>query len=46
VVGRRTIERKEDARGVAGRASSTGRVGGGIQEECKHPWHPSVLGVE
>jgi hypothetical protein len=37
VAGRRTIDRKEDASGVAGRAASTGHVGGGIQKECKHP---------
>ncbi len=38
VAGRRTIDRREDAYGVAGRASSTGRVGGGIKEECTHLW--------
>ncbi len=49
VAGRRTSECSEEARGVDGRASSTGRVGSGIQEECIHPWerkvYPSVLGV-
>jgi hypothetical protein len=49
VAGRRTSDRSENARGVAGRAASTGRVGSGIQEECIHPWerkvYPSVLGV-
>jgi len=37
VAGRRTSERREDARRVSGRAASTGRVGGEIQEELKHP---------
>jgi hypothetical protein len=32
------FERREAACGVAGRAASTGRVDGGIQEDCKHPW--------
>ena len=38
VAGRRTIERREDARGVAGGAASTWSDFGGIEEECKHPW--------
>ena len=42
LAGRRTIERSEDARGVAGRAASTGRVDSGIQEKCKHPWDSSA----
>ena len=49
VAGRRTSDRSEDACGVARRAASTGRVGSGIQKECKHQWerkvYPSVLGV-
>ena len=32
VAGRKTSERSENTRGVAGRAASTGRVGSGIQE--------------
>ena len=49
VARRKTSDRSENMRGVAGRAASTGRVGSGIQEECRHPWerkvYPSVLGV-
>ncbi len=35
VAGRRAIEHRGDAPRVDGRASSTGRFGGGIKEECK-----------
>ena len=49
VAGRKTSERSENTRGVAGRAASTGRVVSGIEEECRRPWerkvYPSVLGV-
>ena len=37
VARRKTSERSENTRGVAGRAAFTGRVGGEIQEELKHP---------
>ena len=37
VAGRRTSDRIEDACGVVGRAATTGRVDGEIQEELKHP---------
>ena len=37
MAGRRTIESNEDARGVSGRAATTGRVDGEIQEERRHP---------
>ena len=41
-------ERSEDARGVAGRAATTGRVDGEIQEELKRPsdcWYVPVCRV-
>ena len=45
VAGRRTSDRSEDARVVVGRAATTGRVDGEIQEELKHPsdcWYVPV----
>ncbi len=48
VAGRRTSERSEDARRVAGRAATTGRVDGEIQEELKRPsdcWYVPVCQV-
>jgi hypothetical protein len=48
VAGRNTSERSEDACGVVGRAATTGRVDGEIQEELKHPsdcWYVPVCWV-
>ena len=48
VAGRRTSERGEDARRVARRAATTGRVDGEIQEELKRPsdcWYVPVCRV-
>ena len=48
VAGRRTSERSEVARRVAGRAATTGRVDGEIQEELKRPsdcWYVPVCRV-
>jgi hypothetical protein len=48
VAGRRTSDRSEDARRVAGRAATTGRVDGEIQEELKRPsdcWYVPVCRV-
>ena len=45
MAGRNTSERSEDACGVVGRAATTGRVDGEIQEELKHPsdcWYVPV----
>ncbi len=48
LAGRRTTERSEDARGVAGRAVTTGRVDSEIQEDHKNPsdcWYVPVCWV-
>jgi hypothetical protein len=48
MTGRRRSERNEDARGLAGRAATMGRVDGEIQEELKHPldcWYVPVWWV-
>jgi hypothetical protein len=48
VAGRRTSDRIEDTCGVVGRAATTGRVDGEIQEELKHPtdcWYVPVCWV-
>ena len=48
VAGRRTSESSEDARRVTGRAATTGRVDGEIQEELKRPsdcWYVPVCRV-
>ena len=48
VAGRRTSEHSEDASRVAGRAATTGRVDGEIQEELKRPsdcWYVPVCRV-